>query len=523
MRFKPTLLVMSLTAALGGLVACGGGGGSGSSGGSPTAGPSATSGTLVDDLVAGATVFCDSNENQTLDDGEMSATTGDDGTYTFSAACSASIVSVADTGLDRSSLKAPKGHFRARAGSTYVSPFTTMLAESGLSLADFKAVMTKLGLGSVDPGSFNPVADVATKRAAAAVAKLFNEIAAIAAANGADAPTAFKAALTAFVGYVNSHPVTGGSLIDDDSTLAGAINAALTAGFADLSWDNTQKTNAQNIASASLQTLAKAIKNAANDSDFEDAFRHEGTSALLDDTDLHDSSQVNDALGRCQDQDNWRKPRYVYSAGDVLTLIGTDTSSTDFTLTALADGVTTPLTLRTLARVEMPLRDAGLALPKEGLKAKLGIEVTEVGGNRTLKLVVDKVQLKPGTGGLVNAVVDGGAKLDFLAVSSSGVELYPAQPLVNLSRNVLSSGDVVGIDLSVITNRIASAFSSDTAKTALLDHLLDSQGTFRIKVVISEIDFRMADKSKLPFDGVRLSGGKKVYGASFTGQITFGG
>lgn len=520
MSLNKTLLVLSLTAALGTLVSCGGGGG-GSAGGGGAVTPSATTGTLVDDLVAGATVFCDSNDNQTLDDGEMTAVTGDDGTYTFSAACTAPVVSVADTGLDRSSLRAPRGHFRARAGSSYVSPFTTMLAESGLTLDEFKAVMTKLGLGSVDPGSFNPVADTATKRAAAAIVKVFNEIAAIAQANGGDAATAFRSALTAFVGYVNTHPVTG-SVIDDDTALAGAIDAALTAGFSGLTWDDTARANAKRIAAESLKTLARAIKNAASDGDAEDAFRNEGTSALLDDTDLHDNDAVGSAVNQCQDHDNWRKPRYVYALGDVLTLIGSDTSSTDFTLTALATGVSTPLTLRTLARVEMPLRDAGLALPKNGVKAQLGIEVTEVGGNRSLKLVVDKVVLKPAPGGLVNAVVDGGAKLDFLAVSSSGVELYPVRPLTNLSRNVLSSGDVVGIDLSVITDRIASAFASDSAKTALLDRLLDSTGTFQIKVVVSEIDFRKADKSKLAFDSVRLSGGKKVYGASFTGRISFG-
>lgn len=534
MTLTPRLLTASIVLALGGLTACGGGGGSTSS--SPTASPSSTSGTLVDDVIAGGTVFCDSNENQTLDTGEMSTVTGDDGTFTFSSACTASIVSVAGTGTDISSNKAPRGHFRARAGSTIISPFTTMLAGSGLTVDDFKGVMAKLGLGSTDPATFNP-ATHANKRIALAVMKIFNDIVAIATA--ADATVAgedvFAASLNAFVAYVNSHSVTGTSVLDDDTVLYGAIDAALGAAFTEVpTWseDATALANAKSIAREGLVTLARAIHNAASDDEADDAFRNEGTASLVSDTDLHDDTSVDEARGRCQDHENFHRARYVYSEGNALHLIGSDQSELNTTLSALAsaNGVSTPLTLRTLARVEMPLRDSGLAIPKNGVRAKLGIAVTEVGGNRVLKLVVDKIVLQPSTTttGRLVAVVDTGAKLNFYARSSSGVELYPAQPLTNLSRNVLSSGDVVGIDLAVITDRLVSNFASDSSKTALLNALLDSQGQFQIKVVISEIDFRLADATKLDFGGVRLDtdgdrhGDKQVRGASFTGLIHFG-
>lgn len=535
MPLKKRLLTVSIALALGSLTACGGGGGGGGATGT-TATPSSTSGTLVDDAVAGGTVFCDTNENQTLDSGEMSAVTGDDGTYTFSSACTASIVSVAGTGTDISSNKAPRGHFRARAGSSIVSPFTTMLAGSGMTLADFKAVMAKLGLGETDPGTFNPTAH-ANKHIALAVMKIFNDIVAIATAADATVTGAdvFQAAVNAFVTHVNDHAVAGSSVLDDDTALYGAIDAALNAAFALVpAWtgDATALANAKSIAREGLVTLARAIRNAANDSDADDAFRNEGNASLINDTDLHDNTAVGDARGRCQDHDNYRHARYVYSEGDALHLIGTDQSELDTTLGALSatNGVSTPLTLRTLARVEMPLRDSGLAIPRSGVKAKLGIAVTEVGGPRVLKLVVDKILLKPSTTttGRLVAVVEGGAKLNFYARNSSGVELYPAQPLTNLSRNVLSSGDVVGIDLSVITDRLVSNFASDASKTALLNALLDSQGQFQIKVVISEIDFRLADATRLSLGAVRLDtdgdrhADKQVRGASFTGVIRFG-
>ena len=135
------LLSASLVLAFG-LSACGG---SDSTSAPAVPVASASSGVLVDDLIAGATVFCDDNSNGVLDAGEKSAVTDSAGAYAFSSACSSQIASVAETGYDLTTLKAPKGQFIAPAGSGVVSPFTTLKVVSGLSDTDFQAVLSGLG------------------------------------------------------------------------------------------------------------------------------------------------------------------------------------------------------------------------------------------------------------------------------------------------------------------------------------------------------------------------------------------
>ena len=105
------LLSASLVLAFG-LAACGG---SDSTSAPAVPVASASSGVLVDDLIAGATVFCDDNSNGVLDAGEKSAVTDSAGAYAFSSACSSQIASVAETGYDLTTLKAPKGQFIAPA------------------------------------------------------------------------------------------------------------------------------------------------------------------------------------------------------------------------------------------------------------------------------------------------------------------------------------------------------------------------------------------------------------------------
>ena len=144
------LLSASLVLAFG-LAACGG---SDSTSAPAVPVASASSGVLVDDLIAGATVFCDDNSNGVLDAGEKSAVTDSAGAYAFSSACSSQIASVAETGYDLTTLKAPKGQFIAPAGSGVVSPFTTLKVVSGLSDTEFARRLQAEYNVTVLPGSF---------------------------------------------------------------------------------------------------------------------------------------------------------------------------------------------------------------------------------------------------------------------------------------------------------------------------------------------------------------------------------
>jgi len=106
----PRLRLLSASILLAfGLTACGGSDSTSSDASTTTPSTtvaSASTGTLVDDLISGATVFCDTNDNGALDTGEESATTDSTGVYSFATACTAKIASVADTGIDLTTLKA---------------------------------------------------------------------------------------------------------------------------------------------------------------------------------------------------------------------------------------------------------------------------------------------------------------------------------------------------------------------------------------------------------------------------------
>jgi hypothetical protein len=106
-----------------------------------TAPTSTTSGRVVDGYIANAVVFCDTNGNGVRDTGEVQAVSGAQGEFTFAAACSSTIV--ATGGNDASTTLPFRGVLKAPAGSTIVSPATTLLVGSSLSTT---AAATTFGL-----------------------------------------------------------------------------------------------------------------------------------------------------------------------------------------------------------------------------------------------------------------------------------------------------------------------------------------------------------------------------------------
>ncbi len=100
--------------------ACGGGA-------SPPNAVAGSSGFAVDDYLSGATVLCDSNNNGSIDAGETTVTTDSSGFFKFATACTSMLVVTGGTNVDT---HLPfNGKLRAPAGSTVVTPLTTLLAE----------------------------------------------------------------------------------------------------------------------------------------------------------------------------------------------------------------------------------------------------------------------------------------------------------------------------------------------------------------------------------------------------------
>ena len=129
------LSACALTTAL--LVSACGGGSS-----SPPASATSSSGFAVDGYLSAATVICDANSNGSADTGEATVSTDSSGFFKFTPACSAPLVVTGGTNVDT---RLPfTGKLKAPAGSTVVSPLTTLLSEGMTS----EQIAKSLGLAA---------------------------------------------------------------------------------------------------------------------------------------------------------------------------------------------------------------------------------------------------------------------------------------------------------------------------------------------------------------------------------------
>lgn len=508
----PQLRLLSASVLLAfGLTACGGGGDAPTStpdAGTPGTTASAVSGVLVDDLIIGATVFCDGNDNGVLDTGESSATTDADGKYLFDKACFAPIVTVAGTGYDKSTMKIPKGVYRALAGSQVVSPFTTMRAVSGLSDAEFKAVLTKLGLDGVDVATFNPVADPVRATTAAALAKILNDISEIVAGAGGDAAAAFKAATIAMATHAKN---STGPAFANATDLGMLVSAAAEAGLREGNkksdgtpvWTDRQLSNARSLASTAITTLVGSLQQRAS---LKDAFNDLGNSSavhLVGDTDLDDDNKVAESRTKAGDATELTKAQYVSVVDDSVTIAPMAGKSVSYTLTQFASTPGVDLsgqTLSTLSHVTLPLSSTAMALPRAGGVVALALEIRNTVTGGVLQGAIDKVKLTRGQDGRVSATILDSSKLHLFMKTASDIQFGTGtQPLEGVGTPLLTNGaDGLGIDLQKLASGMRKHFPDNTS---LINKVLEETGTFEMKVVVADMDFRHAD-------GTRLSTGK---------------
>lgn len=129
---KPIYLAIVLA-----LNACGGGGDGSTTQTTTTA---AASGKVVDGYIKGATVYCDSNNNGSLDAGEPSATTDGQGNFNLGAACSGTLISTG--GTDIATGYPFTGTLKSPSGASVVTPLTTLLAGTGLTNAQLAKALS---------------------------------------------------------------------------------------------------------------------------------------------------------------------------------------------------------------------------------------------------------------------------------------------------------------------------------------------------------------------------------------------
>ncbi|WP_419740491.1 Ig-like domain-containing protein [Ruegeria sp.] len=154
-----TLAAVGGGLALAGAAGGGGGGGGSSDGGGSGSTTAPTTGTVVDGYLVNATVFQDLNGNAIFDAGEPNTTTDAQGNYSITLDPSnptAKIVSIG--GTDSSTGQAFTGTLTAPAGSTVITPLTTLVQSLVEASADSDTPLTAaeaneqlaaaLGLGS---------------------------------------------------------------------------------------------------------------------------------------------------------------------------------------------------------------------------------------------------------------------------------------------------------------------------------------------------------------------------------------
>lgn len=153
-----------LLGAVGGLAALSLIGASSSSEASSSEASPSVTGFVVDGYISGATVFYDANNNGVLDDGETFTTTNASGSFELPAGIDAPIVALG--GIDISTGLPSNLVLKAPAGSTVVSPLTTMvqqLVSQGDGTTVEAATASVLGALGLDPETdllnVDPIAD----------------------------------------------------------------------------------------------------------------------------------------------------------------------------------------------------------------------------------------------------------------------------------------------------------------------------------------------------------------------------
>jgi len=201
-----------------------------------------TPGIVINGYLSGATVFADANGNGQLDPGEAATTTDANGNFTLSGG---SGPLVAFGGTDTSTGLAFKGQLSAPAGSTVITPLTTLLNDLSSDPSAEQKVLSDLGLSSsLDLTTLDPIAaaqagDATGAAAEAAGAKVYDTVSLIA-STLASAGGAFASGVKdAFSGLANAIEGTGISLTDTAgissllSSIAASEHLTLGQGVAD--------------------------------------------------------------------------------------------------------------------------------------------------------------------------------------------------------------------------------------------------------------------------------------------------
>jgi hypothetical protein len=239
----------------------GGGSVGGGSGSSSDDSPVTVSGQAVDGYIVGATVFADADGDGVLDSGEAFTVTGANGSFTLTGGSGPLVLT---GGIDVSTGQFFKGTLTAPAGSTVVTPMTTViqsLVEGGMSAdAAQQAVKSAFGLSSsIDLTTFDPVVGVENGVAGAdailtAGIQIQNTVVQAASAlQGAGGPTLSLSAATDAMFAAIASALSGDSSTDPLTNVTSLIQNA--AGSSSLGLSSAAQTQINNAIADIVQVI----------------------------------------------------------------------------------------------------------------------------------------------------------------------------------------------------------------------------------------------------------------------------
>ena len=547
-------------------------------GGGTTAPASTTAGKVADGYISGAVVYCDANNNGVRDAGEAIAITGAQGDFSFAAACSGTVV--ASGGNDTATGLPFRGMLKAPAGSTVVTPATTLLA--GGAFASDKAAaslgmpagsdITKTDIGARGTGGV-PASAEALKRSLALQQIVQQTADTIGALTSSQTPAQIQAiyaeAAKAAAAVLSANAAT--PLID----AGGAVNASLVNAIVQQAIGNLSQSTVASIGGAKGSIGAF---NRANVAAFVSA-------AIAAEAEVLAKTANSDALTKTTQSDT----TVADAARQVSALLASTTPGIDMSTAAasLAQVVVTPSAARaplvtklaqdidaqgTAAGVNVAIEPTTLNVPANFLDVVAsvvkindheGYDLDALAANsiafdagtpasiNTISIDVDPNGMKPATGSTTvpvsvafeltdtgtsgqsvqmvldqaNLAIDSNNQVTVTVPSSAHLFVYgknSAGTAANLTLATLPANLFTSANNTLTFNTGAVFAAAAAANNAVFSGLQTMKGKLALKYVISNVDMRKTGRAPVGNVTVQLNGADQtpVSGSGFQGVIT---
>lgn len=537
------------------LISCGGGGSSNPP--APVVVPS--SGWAVDGYLSGAGVLCDSNGNGSADPGEVSVTTDAAGAFSFASGCSAALVARGGVNVDTGILFT--GLLKAPAGSSVVTPLTTLLS-SGLTQAQVKAALglpSGTDLQAVDPAlkSAGALVNAELYKKSLAVQQLLQKTTELFAGLGGASSDATKQAVygevaAAFASVLQSSAMLASGTTLDMTVVASLVKAATlrVSGAPAVSTEikaAAAKVNADSLAlvvAASLKSQGEALLK-ASDAQLTAITKTQQNDAVITTFVVANvallagapNAQTADLATQLTTAVTGITPpptNYLALVGDAISLANgsaTGAATTAYTMAQFQSdaGITVAWPMADAMLLKVTLAEVGsYAIPADQrLSAAVSISETSATGKGQMQGYIDNVNVVRTTNGLqitvpasaramVYGVSGDGKKTAIIDFSNSVAGITNTLVSTAASSNSILLGNVI----NYAVNKVGSDFSG----------IAGLRGKYKVTVVINGVPLRKVDGSLLPGMTITVptaidssgavTSSKTVSGYGLTGYIT---